>query len=99
MFAVTRYTWVEVGVVAPHSCGDLDKIGVTEMPNRLFELVALGPALRDEAKRHGKGINESYLLVHHVLAQAFREDLARIPREKLRAHLSSRLQQSLQACA
>ena len=74
-------------------------MGVTEVRDRLFEVVALGPELRDEAKRHGKEINESYLLVHRVLSQAFREDLNRIPRDKLRAHLSSRLQQTLQACA
>jgi len=69
------------------------------MSDRLFEVVALGPELRDEAKRHGKEINESYLLVHRVLAQAFREDLNHIPRDRLRAHLWSRLQQNLQACA
>jgi len=69
------------------------------MSDRLYDLVAMGPELRDEAKRHGKGINESYLLVHRVLAQAFREDLTLIPRDGLRAHMRSRLQQNLQACA
>jgi len=69
------------------------------MRDRLFDVVALGPELRDEAKRHGKGINESYLLVHRVVSQALREDLTRIPRDKLRAHLSTRLQQTLAACA
>jgi hypothetical protein len=66
------------------------------MPKRLFELVALGPALREEAKRQGRGVNESYLLVHRVLAEAFREDLNRIASDGLREHLSSRLQQRLQ---
>jgi hypothetical protein len=61
------------------------------MASKLFEMVALGPKLRDEAKRHGKGINESYLLVHHVLAEAFREDLNRISGEALREHLSTQL--------
>lgn len=66
------------------------------MPNRLFELVALGPTLRDEAKLQGRGVNESYLLVHRVLAEAFREDLNRIASDGLREHLSSRLKQRLQ---
>ena len=65
------------------------------MPDRLFEMVALGPALRDEAKRHGKGINESYLLVHRVLAEAFREDLARVAGPDLREHLSTRLKKRI----
>ena len=69
------------------------------MPNRLFELVALGPALRDEAKRQGRGVNESYLLVHRVMAEAFQEDLDRIESAHLREHLSSRLKQRLQDCA
>ena len=65
------------------------------MPNRLFELVALGPELRDEAKRQGRGVNESYLLVHRVMVEAFREDLDRIAGDGLRAHLCSRLKQRL----
>ena len=69
------------------------------MPDRLFEVLAMGPELRDEAKRHGKEINESYLLVHRVISQAFKEDLNRIPRDGLRAHLSSKLQQKMQGCA
>jgi hypothetical protein len=59
--------------------------------NRLFELLALGPALVDEAKRNGKSVNESHLLVHRLLSQAFKEDLARIPKENLRDHLASQL--------
>jgi hypothetical protein len=66
------------------------------MPERLFEMVAMGPALRDEAKRQGKGVNESYLLVHRVLAEAFREDLARIAGDDLREHLSTRLKKRIQ---
>ncbi|MCE9521476.1 MAG: hypothetical protein K8S25_03480 [Alphaproteobacteria bacterium] len=66
------------------------------MPNRLFELVALGPELRDEAKRQGRGVNEAYLLVHRVMVEAFREDLDRIAGDGLRAHLNSRLKQRLQ---
>lgn len=67
--------------------------------DRLFELVALGPELRDEAKRHGKGVNESYFLVHRVLSRAFREDLKAIPRDSLKAHLSKRLHETLDGCA
>jgi hypothetical protein len=63
------------------------------MKNRLFEVLAMGPELIDEAKRNGKGVNESYLLVHRVLSQAFAEDLARIPRDNLRDHLASRLKE------
>jgi hypothetical protein len=69
------------------------------MPNRLSELLALGPDLLDEAKRHGKGVNESYFLVHRVLAQAFKEDLARIPDGSLRKHLTSRLEETLRGAA
>ena len=69
------------------------------MQDRLFEMVAMGPALRDEAKRQGRSVNESYLLVHGVLAEAFRENLDRIASEGLREHLSSRLRQRLQAKA
>lgn len=67
------------------------------MKNRLFELLALGPELIDEAKRNGKSVNESYYLVHRVLTEAFRDDLARIPRENLRDHMSSRLKETLAA--
>lgn len=69
------------------------------MQDRLFELVALGPELRDEATRHGKGVNESYLAVHRVLSRAFREDLDAVPRDGLRAFLSKRLKETLQAKA
>jgi hypothetical protein len=69
------------------------------MQKRLFELVALGPELRDEAAREGKGVNESYLAVHRVLSRAFREDLDEIPRDGLRSFLSKRLKETLQAQA
>ena len=69
------------------------------MQTRLFELVALGPELRDEAKRHGKSVNESYLAVHRVLSRAFKEDPRTVPSEGLRAHLKNRLRETLQACA
>ncbi len=59
--------------------------------NRLFDVLAMGPELIDEAKRNGISINESYLLVHRVLSQALKEDLARIPKERLRDHLASQL--------
>jgi hypothetical protein len=63
------------------------------MQNRMFEVLAMGPDLINEAQRNGKGVNEAYLLVHRVLLQAFKEDLARIPKESLRDHLASRLKQ------
>jgi hypothetical protein len=70
------------------------------MKKRVFELVALGPELRDEAKRHGKGVNESYMAVHKVLARALNEDTRSIPSERLRAHLSKQLHETLQqSCA
>lgn len=61
------------------------------MKNRMFEVLAMGPELINEAQRNGKGVNEAYLLVHRVLSQAFKEDLARIPKESLRDHLAKRL--------
>lgn len=61
--------------------------------NRLFELLALGPTLIDEARRNGKSVNESHLLVHRLFAQAFQEDLARIPKESLRDHMATRLRE------
>jgi hypothetical protein len=69
------------------------------MRKRLFELVALGPELRDEAARHGKSVNESYLVVHRVLSRAFQEDPRTVPSEGLRAHLKKRLRDTLLACA
>lgn len=61
------------------------------MKNRLFDVLAMGPELIDEAKRNGNSINESYLLMHRVFSQALKEDLARIPKERLRDHLASQL--------
>ena len=60
--------------------------------DRLFELLALGPELIAEAKRDGKSVNESYYLVHRVLAQAL-TDPARVPCDNLRDHFSSRMKQ------
>ena len=68
------------------------------MTDRHIEILALGPVLRDEATRRGKGVNESYLAVHRVLSRAFKEDL-NVPRDALRTHLSKRLQETLQLCA
>ncbi len=69
------------------------------MHTRLVEMVALGPELRVEAQKLGKGVNESYMLVHQVLAQAFRDDPERIPSDALRDHLSLRLQRRVRECA
>ena len=67
------------------------------MPYRPSELVAFGPRLCEEAKRAGKGVNESHFLVHRVLTEVFHEDLTKIPQSKLQAHLSHRLQETLRA--
>lgn len=69
------------------------------MNTRLVELVSLGPELRVEAQRLGHGVNESYLLVHQVLSQAFREDPDRVPSHALRDHLTSKLQRPSRECA
>ena len=69
------------------------------MNKRLVELVALGPELRVEAQKLGHGVNESYLLVHHVLSQAFRENPEQVPSHLLRDHLTSRLQRHVRECA
>ena len=69
------------------------------MNKRLVELVALGPELRVEAQKLGHGVNESYMLVHKVLSQAFREDPDRVPSHALRDHLSSKLQRQVRECA
>ncbi len=69
------------------------------MRTRLVEMVALGPELRIEAQKLGKGVNESYLVVHRVLSQAFRDNPDGIPSEALRDHLSSRLHRVVRECA
>ena len=65
------------------------------MHTRLVEMVALGPELRVQAQKLGQGVNESYLLVHEVLSQAFRDSPERIPAASLRDHLTSRLQRQV----
>ena len=67
------------------------------MPYRPIELVAFGPELCEQAKRAGKGVNESHLLVHRVLTEVLNEDLTKIPQSSLQAHLSHRLQATLRA--
>jgi hypothetical protein len=69
------------------------------MPYRHSDLIALGPELCEEARRYGKSVNESHLLVHRVLSEVFREDPAKVPHENLHAHLSGRLQRNLRAAA
>ena len=69
------------------------------MHTRLVEMVALGPELRVEAQKLGQGVNESYLLVHQVLSQAFRDSPEKIPSHALRDHLTSRLQRRARECA
>lgn len=69
------------------------------MHARYVEMVALGPELRVEAQKLGQGVNESYLHVHNVLAQAFRDNPEGIPAHALRDHLKSRLQRRVRECA
>jgi hypothetical protein len=68
------------------------------MHTRLVEMVALGPELRVEAQKLGQGVNESYMLVHKVLSQAFRDDPEHIPAHALRDHLTTRLQRCVREC-
>jgi hypothetical protein len=84
---------VEVGPLPKHSgSGEARRAECAMKKTRLFELLALGPELIAEAKREGKSVNESYYLVHRVIAQAL-TDPSRLPRENLRDHLSSRMKQ------
>lgn len=65
------------------------------MPERHSELLAMGPDLWKEARQAGRGVNESYLYVHRVLSQAFREDFRDMTEANLRKHLSTQLQQQI----
>ena len=67
------------------------------MPDKHSELLALGPELMQEARQAGLGVNGSYLHVHRVLSQAFREDFRDMTDARLREHLSSQLQQQILA--
>lgn len=69
------------------------------MPYRRSDIIAYGPELCELARQSGKGVNESHLLVHRLLAEVFREDLTEVPQAALKAHLSSRLKQTLQSAA
>lgn len=64
---------------------------------RYAQLVAFGPDLFREAARSGKGVNESYLFVHRVLAEVFREDLSTVSETGLRELLSRKLERQIQA--
>lgn len=59
------------------------------------DIVALGPELCREAVLAGRGVNESHLLVHHVLSDVLREDRLELPRGALREHLMRRLHDRL----
>jgi hypothetical protein len=72
---------------------------IFDMHTRLVEMVALGPELRVEAQKLGHGVNESYMLVHQVLSDAFRENPEHIPAHALRDHLASRLRKYGRECA
>jgi len=65
------------------------------MPERHSELLAMGPELWQQARLSGRGVNESYLYVHRVLSQAFREDFRDMTEARLREHLSTQLQQQI----
>lgn len=62
---------------------------------RMIEILALGSGLRGEAARECKCLNESYFLVHQVLARAFLDDPNLTGSEALHAQLHGRLQSTL----
>lgn len=59
------------------------------------DVVACGPELYKEAIRSGKGVNESYLFVHRVMAEAFKEDLDSMKKTDLPKILTTRLREQL----
>ena len=67
------------------------------MSERNSELLAMGPELWKEARLSGRSVNASYLYVHKVLSQAFREDFRDMTEARLREHLSGQLQQQILA--
>ncbi len=64
---------------------------------RMLEILTLAPGLRGEAARQCGCLNESYLLVHQVLARAFADDPRLTTAAALQPQLSDRLQTKLSA--
>ena len=64
---------------------------------RMLEILTLGPRLRGEAARQCGCLNESYLLVHQVMARAFADDPHLTAASALQHQLSGRLQSKLTA--
>lgn len=64
---------------------------------RKLEILTLGAVLRGEAARQCACLNESYLLVHQVLARAFVDDPHLTPAAALQPQLSDRLRTKLSA--
>jgi hypothetical protein len=62
---------------------------------RMIEILALGSGLRAEAARECGCLNESYFLVHQVLARAFVDDPDLTASGALHEQLSGRLQSTL----
>ncbi|MBP6012357.1 MAG: hypothetical protein KBA31_09035 [Alphaproteobacteria bacterium] len=64
---------------------------------RMLEILTLGAALRGEAAHQCACVNQSYLLVHQVLARAFADDPHLTPAAALQPQLSDRLRIKLSA--
>lgn len=62
---------------------------------RVIEILALGSGLRGEAARECKCLNESYFLVHQILARAFLDDPHLTASQALHGKLHERLQSTL----
>lgn len=96
---VSAFAMVEVGSAAAHSCSGLIENRHRSEYMTYTDLVAIGPELCREAIRAGRGVNESHLLVHRLLSDLLREDIAHLPETALREQLSLRLRAQLGALA
>lgn len=62
---------------------------------RMLEILELGGTLRREAEARCNSVNEAHLIVHEVMAGAFRDDPGLIATCALHGELSSRLSAKL----
>jgi hypothetical protein len=62
---------------------------------RIDEIMELGDQLRRNAQQSGVGVNASHLLVHTVMARAFRDEPGSVKRSDLQEALSSALRDKL----
>lgn len=63
---------------------------------RIDEILELGEELRRRAERNGVGVNASHLMVHAVMARAFRDDQpGSVKRSDLQEALCSELRRKL----